>query len=165
MLLKMSAIPCANLIFPNLTDSITCQNPATDYAEQMDASFKPQPLISEVLPGFATLGIIATAYFANHPGQLEVLAREKGAGEIIAGGLFTLLLSWIIGTIFDTIRDLVEHLLDRRFPVNWQFLFNGQMRRLKSCMNHGLPIIFSAETAPSVFSSASVAGCSSIRFT
>jgi hypothetical protein len=91
----------------------------------METSLKPQPLVAEVLPGFTTLCILGFAYLANHPGELTSLLKEKSATEVISAGFATLLAAWIIGTVYDAIRDIVEHLLDRWFPVNWQFLFNG----------------------------------------
>lgn len=97
----------------------------------MDVSLKPQPLIAEVLPGFTTLCILGVAYLANRPGQFELLARDKNAAEVITAGFATILVSWIVGTLFDTIRDILEHLVDRWYPVNWEFLFKGSSEDIK----------------------------------
>ena len=91
----------------------------------MEISLKPQPLISEVLPGFTTLCILGIAYLADHSGQLHSLVGDKNTAEVVTASLATLLAAWFIGTVFDTIRDLIEHIFDRWLPVNWQFLFNG----------------------------------------
>jgi hypothetical protein len=91
----------------------------------MDFALKPQPLIAEVLPGFMMIGIIGVAYLANHPSQTVFLSQNESVAEVITAGFVGILVSWIVGTLFDTIRDLFEHLFDRWFPVNWEFLFRG----------------------------------------
>jgi len=110
----------------------------------MEVSFKPQPLVGEVLPGFTTLCILGTAYLVNHPAQLDWFVHQKSAAEVITAGFATILVSWIIGTLFDTIRDLLEHLIDQRFPVNWDFLFKGEAGEIEKLNESWLAYYFLA---------------------
>jgi uncharacterized protein len=112
-------------------ESITCLKYLKVYAERMDVSLKPQPLIAEVLPGFTLICVLGVTYFANHPQQFGALAGNKSAAEVITAGFATILISWIIGTVFDTIRDLLEHFFDQWFPVNWKFLFEGSAEEIQ----------------------------------
>ncbi len=99
--------------------------------EPMETSLKPQPLIGEVLPGFALLCIVGTAFLTNHPGTFAAIIADRNTAEVIAGGIGLILIAWITGTIFDTTRDVLEHLLDHWFPINWQFLFRGPTAEIR----------------------------------
>jgi hypothetical protein len=108
----------------------------------MEATLKPQPLIAEVLPGLATICIFGTAYPANHLDQRSWLLENKSASEAITAGFATVLISWILGTFLDAIRDLLEHLIDWRFPVNWEFLFKGQAAEIQKLDDSWLAYYF-----------------------
>jgi len=110
----------------------------------MDSSLKPQPLIAEVLPGFTVLAILTTSYFAHHLEQLKALISLPSAGTIITAlGISVLLISWILGTILDTLRDLCEELLDRLwFRLDWTFLFDGPSEQIQKLENHWLAYYF-----------------------
>jgi hypothetical protein len=90
----------------------------------MENTIKPQPLIAEILPGFATLVILACAYFSAQPEKFTAMASNRNTAAVVGGGFAILLVAWIVGTFLDTIRDLIESQLDDRFPVNWGYLLS-----------------------------------------
>ena len=83
----------------------------------MDNPLRPQPLMAEVLPGFTVILVLGYAYCMAHPGTFTAALTSKNTATVIGGGVFVLFTSWIIGTFLDSLRDLLEQLLDRRFPV------------------------------------------------
>jgi hypothetical protein len=82
----------------------------------MDNPLKPQPLMAEVLPGFTVLAILATAFVFAHLPQISPSSLSKflNATTVIAGSLGALLSCWVIGTMLDAVRDLVEWVMDAR---------------------------------------------------
>jgi hypothetical protein len=88
----------------------------------MENPLRPQPLMAEVLPGFTIILILGYAYCAAHPGTFTALLASKNTATVIGGGVFVLFTSWVIGTFLDSLRDLLEKLLDRRFPIGWRYL-------------------------------------------
>lgn len=103
----------------------------------MDWSVKPQPVIGELLPGFTTTSILVAAYLLHNSAALTESERLASSAPVLAGGLALLLLtSWVLGTFFDAIRDLLEWPLDIFwFPLNWSFLSEGteaQVRQVES---------------------------------
>lgn len=93
---------------------------------EKESSVKPQPLIAEVLPGFTTLVIVGAAYLWKNPGALTLLTQSKDLLATVAAlGIGGLVASWVIGTFFDSCRDLVEWVVDKWSPLNWDFLFTG----------------------------------------
>jgi hypothetical protein len=104
--------------------------------ESMNGSIpKPQPVIAEILPGFALLTVLAEAYlYGQHKPFREQVSLLIGSGTGIAalGGAFTLLASWIAGTLLDTIGNGAEELLDRYWhEVNWHCLVDGERERVE----------------------------------
>jgi hypothetical protein len=97
----------------------------------MDNPLKPQPLMAEVLPGFTVLAILATAFVFAHLPQISPSSLSKflNATTVIAGSLGALLSCWVIGTMLDAVRDLVEWVMDQRFPLNWPYLLNEPTKR------------------------------------
>jgi hypothetical protein len=99
----------------------------------MEWSVKPQPLICEVLPGFTTAAIIAGSYLSNDKATLAAVEHYANMGPVLAGGLAILFLaSWVLGTLFDAVRDIAEAALDRCwFCVNWEFLLSADATRIE----------------------------------
>lgn len=83
------------------------------YPDSVENSLKPQPLIAEVLPGLTTLFILVCAYFVAHPETFTCVMNRKDTATVISGGFTVILASWIVGTILDAVRDLIEHVSDR----------------------------------------------------
>ena len=110
----------------------------------MDWSVKPQPLIGELLPGFTTASILIAAYLLHNSAALTESKSLAASGPVLAGGLALLLLiSWVLGTLFDAIRDLLEWPLDRYcFKVNWDFLSSGDDAQVTKIENHWLTYYF-----------------------
>jgi len=93
---------------------------------EKESSIKPQPLIAEILPGFTTIVILGAAYFWKNPAALALLSQSKDLLATVAAlGIGGLIASWVIGTFLDSCRDLVEWLVDRWHPLNWDYLFMG----------------------------------------
>jgi hypothetical protein len=78
--------------------------------------------MAEVLPGFTIILILGYAYCVAHPGTFTSVLASKNTATVIGGGAFVLFTSWIIGTFLDSLRDLLEKLLDGRFPIGWRYL-------------------------------------------
>jgi hypothetical protein len=110
----------------------------------MDWSVKPQPLVGEILPGFTAISILLAAYLIHSGAALTDTEHLASSGSALAGGLAILLLgSWVLGTAFDTLRDLLEWPLDKYwFKVNWDFLTLGEEARIKNLENHWLACYF-----------------------
>jgi hypothetical protein len=90
----------------------------------MENPLKPSPLVGEVLPGFTAIVVLGVAYFHSHMEEWRLLVSNPTTG-VVLGGVFVLLLaSWVLGTVADSIRDLLEEwILDKLWPINWSFLF------------------------------------------
>jgi len=91
----------------------------------MENPLKPSPLVGEILPGFTAIAILGIAYCHAHPGAWYKFAIGPTTGVVLGGVFVILLASWLLGTIADSIRDILEVFLDRRWPVNWEFLFHA----------------------------------------
>jgi hypothetical protein len=92
----------------------------------MENPLKPSPVVGEVLPGFTAIVILSVAYFHSHIVEWSLFVSNPTTG-VVLGGVFVLLLaSWVVGTVADSIRDLLEEwILDKLWPVNWSFLFHA----------------------------------------
>jgi hypothetical protein len=89
-------------------------------------SIRPQPLIAEILPGFTTLAIISAAYLAKNHWALDRVGQSTNLLALVTAlGVGGLIGSWVIGTFLDSCRDLIEWLVDRWKPLNWDFLLMG----------------------------------------
>jgi hypothetical protein len=84
------------------------------------------PLVAELLSGFT---VLLLAYFDLYGFHFDKLKEVPNAGFVVL-----VLLAWILGTFFDLIRNLVEHLWDchwlTKSELNWAFFFNGDEKRL-----------------------------------
>lgn len=92
----------------------------------MNFALKVGPLVAEILSGFTALVL---GYFDLNGLDFKTL-KALSAPEIV--GVFVL--AWLLGTLFDVIRNLLEWLWDcRRLvtkPLNWRFFFEGDEQRL-----------------------------------
>ena len=92
----------------------------------MNSSLKQLPLISEVLPGLTFLALVVISYCLANPQQLSDLLRLPNAGVVMTGiGVGGFFIAWIIGSVFDSLRNICESLADLRWPVDWSFLFTA----------------------------------------
>jgi hypothetical protein len=110
----------------------------------MNFSVKPQPVIGELLPGFTALSILIAAYLHNNGAALAEAGQLAKSGPILAGGLtFLLLASWVLGTLFDAIRDIFEALLDYfGLEINWNYLADGDEARIQKIEDQWLHYYF-----------------------
>lgn len=110
----------------------------------MENALKPQPLMAEVLPGFASLLLLSVAYGAAHPTQIKAstILIFLGPATVIAGGFGILLICWIVGTFFDTLRDLIESILDRHYPVHWSYLLKEPADQIQKLHDSWLAYYF-----------------------
>jgi hypothetical protein len=89
----------------------------------MNQALRPQPLLSEVLPGALCLGLILYIINSTNVGLLDWINDAAAAKLALAAGAF-LLGSWILGTFLDSARNLLEHCWDRLWgELNWNFFF------------------------------------------
>jgi hypothetical protein len=110
----------------------------------MDWSVKPQPVIGELLPGFTAISILVAPYLLHNSAALTESEHLASSAPILAGGLaFLLLTSWVLGTLFDAIRDLLEWPLDYFwFKLNWSFLSEGTEVKVQQVESHWLAYYF-----------------------
>jgi hypothetical protein len=87
---------------------------------------KVGPLVAELLSGVTALLLI---YFDLHGFSFEQLDKLSSAAIVVL-----VLLAWILGTFFDLVRNLLEHVWDSRFfathELNWRFFFRGDEKLL-----------------------------------
>ena len=89
----------------------------------MNQTLRPQPLLSEVLPGALCLGLILYFVTMKSPGLVDKIREIESAKLVLAAGAF-LLGSWIVGTFLDSVRNLFEYCWDRCWgALNWNFFF------------------------------------------
>lgn len=98
--------------------------------------------MAEVLPGFTLIFIVGYAYCAAHPGIFTAVLSSKNTATVVGGGILVLFTSWIIGTFLDSLRDLLEQLLDRRFPVGWRYLLMEPAENVQKLENSWLAYYF-----------------------
>jgi hypothetical protein len=79
------------------------------------------PLVAELLSGFTVLLLAYFDIYGIHFDKLNVP---------YAGIPILVLLAWILGTIFDLMRNLLEHLWDchwlTRRELNWAFFYGDE---------------------------------------
>ncbi len=99
----------------------------------MNASLRPSPLIAEVLPGYTVLGIVAVSYFTTHEAQWDSLMKSQNQTLAVVAGLgaASFVAAWIIGTFLDSVRDLFEWVLDRKWKMDWDFLFKAPASEIR----------------------------------
>jgi len=92
----------------------------------MNFGSKIGPLVAELLSGFTALLLM---YFELHGLDLTALKELQGARIAVF-----ILLAWLMGTFFDVIRNLLEHVWDHKRlvkePLNWEFFFKGEDGKL-----------------------------------
>jgi len=98
-------------------------------------------MISEILPGALTLALLLLDYLRSNPDPLKYLLSQ-GTAALVAGSGAFLILSWILGTFFDAIRNLFEHLWDRigrartGEGLDWDFFFKGEREKVFQLEEH-----------------------------
>jgi len=84
------------------------------------------PLVAELLSGFT---VVLLAYFDLCGFHFEKLKDLPSAGLVVL-----VLLAWVLGTFFDLIRNLFEHVWDCSWfaerPLDWEFFFRGDEKEL-----------------------------------
>lgn len=92
----------------------------------MNPTLKPSPLLADVLPGYTVLGILAACYLNQNRGQFQGLLNSKDLLAIVAGlGAASFVAAWILGTVLDPVRNLIEELLDSKWELGWNFLLEA----------------------------------------
>ena len=100
-------------------------------------NLKQQPLIAEILPGSFALGLLAIAFWES-PGVNAWCNDSQTTTLIFHAGLF-ILITWILGTFFDAIRNgvLEKLILDRCMKkMDWDFFFKGQKEKVAQFEDH-----------------------------
>ena len=108
----------------------------------MENPLKPQPLAAEILPGFAMIVPLAWAYGIKHKEVFQAIEANRNAINFVGGGILALFVSWILGAFLDTVRDIMEKQLDRKFPVNWAYLLNEPSDKIQSLHDSWLAYYF-----------------------
>ena len=92
----------------------------------MENPLRPSPLVGEILPGFTTIVILGIAYCHAHPDAWSKFAIGPTTGAVLGCVFVILLTSWLLGAIADSVRDILEeYVLDKHWPMNWDFLFHA----------------------------------------
>ncbi len=102
----------------------------------MNQTLRPQPLLSEVLPGALTLGLILYVIAVKDTALVDRALQLDAAQSTIAAGAF-LLGSWMVGTFLDSVRNLLEHRWDHLYgPLYWNFFFYGARDKVAQLDEH-----------------------------
>ena len=96
----------------------------------MNTSFKTQPRIAEILPGALVTILLAVHYVKIHPYVLIYLSNQGSLVLLITAGL-AFLVFWIIGTLFDALRNVLEGIWDRRSRIKWEFFFKEELTKVR----------------------------------
>jgi len=95
-------------------------------------NLKQQPLIAEILPGSFALGLLAIAFWKSL-GVNAFFNDSQTTTLIFHAGLF-ILITWILGTFFDAIRNgILEKLMKK---MDWDFFFKGEKEKVAQFDNH-----------------------------
>lgn len=97
----------------------------------MNFNIKQHPLISHLIPGFIFLLILYIASFDWKIMPL-ILDTEKvpSGNNLIIIGIISLVAAFLLGEVFDSLRDLIwENLWDKflKKGIKWEFFFNGSI--------------------------------------
>jgi len=85
----------------------------------------PQPRITEILPGMLTILIIGGVYSNEHHDVIRSLLSSNGVLAVVILGVVGFILSWLVGTFLDSVREVSEWVINRKWPINWNYLFIG----------------------------------------
>jgi hypothetical protein len=77
---------------------------------------------------------------------------------VFFGGLAFVVIPFLMGQFLDAIRDLLENIWDRKYPINWDFFIEGDKDKLESFQEF-MALLQSEYTILSLFISA--AACTS----
>jgi hypothetical protein len=88
-------------------------------------SLNPRARVAEILPGFTVISAFIAAYLQANTTQLERLINASGGVIAAVGFLILFIVSWIIGTFFDAVRNLLENC-----EIDWRFFFAGDMHKV-----------------------------------
>jgi hypothetical protein len=89
--------------------------------------------------------LLAGAYFNNHQAHLfTLMAWTSSAAVITVAGIGFLLASWIVGTLLDATRELLEWPLDWISEIDWALLFKGDSYAVQRLQEVWLPYYYLA---------------------
>ena len=127
----------------------------------MENPLKPSPLVGEILPGFTAIVILGVAYCHAHPDAWAKFAIGPTTGAVLGGVFVILLASWLLGTIADSVRDILEeYILDKHWPVNWDFLFHASPDSIEKLDSSWLAYYFLNGNLAISLIAVTIAGCS-----
>lgn len=98
----------------------------------MNTSLKTLPRIAEILPGAFVTILLAVSYVKSLK-NVDVLNFFSNKGSLvllITAGL-AFLVFWIIGTLFDALRNVLEWFWDKWSQINWKFFFKGKLTKVR----------------------------------
>src|SRR5258708_3675457 len=72
----------------------------------------------------------------------KVVGSQNATTYITALGVVALLSGWVIGTLLDSLRDLLESALDYRWPINWDYLLTASADDVKKLDDSWLAYYF-----------------------
>ena len=89
----------------------------------MNFALDSHVLISQWIPGFVFV-MAVRPLLGNSSPVLKGLIGLDSAGQAIST-LAIVVTAFVVGQVLDALRDLLEHLWDRRHPINWDFFLNA----------------------------------------
>src|SRR5277367_725453 len=99
----------------------------------MESSIEPRALMSHVLPGFFALIVLLYFYLNENTSLLDFL-RQPDLGKDTLIGVSSFLASWILGHLFDAIRNILEELKWRICPnkdkLIWNFFLSANEEKM-----------------------------------
>jgi hypothetical protein len=127
----------------------------------MENPLKPSPLVGEILPGFTAIVILGIAFGQAHSVDWYRLASSPTTGAGLGAVFVILLAAWVLGSVADSVRNIVEELfLDRRWPVNWEFLFHAPTDSIGKLSDSWLAYYFLSCNFAITLLAVALAGCS-----
>jgi hypothetical protein len=107
----------------------------------MESSLRPQPLISEILPGLTVISLAVAS--SQYGSQIANLLKSQNAGWIAVAGAGVILGSWIVGTALDSVRNIFEELIDWKIArIDWEFLFKAPAEDIRKLEDSFLAYYF-----------------------
>lgn len=106
----------------------------------MNVSLKPNTLIAHLLPGAFFLACLVSVLLVANPAWIATV-KELSPSLIAVLGVFALIISLVLGLVFDAIRNLTETLWDKLSASDndgrwWDFFFRGDEKHLEYLMEN-----------------------------
>ncbi len=99
----------------------------------MNISLKPHILISHFIPGFVFIVMSFSSYMNWKINLIVATLKDTPNTNIIIVSFVSIIIAFLIGEVFDSLRDLLEEFpLNKIFSeVNWDFFFNADKEKIE----------------------------------